>query len=821
MQSGVAGGWGQAESLLEPPVNHGPSVLPTIYEQPSSSTVHHLDQNRASAMSVDTYSEAFSDQDPQHWENPQTRNLTAAPSATGSPIPRQQHISIAEAAEAAARQQDRVSLASEARHNQEETRVPLNDYSAGLQSFMASPAPQNGSLHGLAQRDPNAPKKISTASAFAAQYEASTKRNRQPTKSPQQPAAPAKPGKVTWRDDQPLFEGARPPAPIPSDTTWVTSGGNAWSNRHRSAPDGSFINQAQLNNEAWQAELQHYRAAEQLSQKEYAARQARAMQQSQHSKHHSFPAVHPMIQQPQQQRQKRPSAQQNQSWQGWGRPEGDGESESDEGTVTGHGWGQQDQWGTTHKGGMSQGKRNERNGHAGGVGWGQTNDAWGSSGWGQEAGGARGKENTSAWGQEGDGAWSKENTGTWGQEGGGAWGKENAGAWGQEGGEAWGQENAGAWGQATGASGGAWGQAGGNDGWGQQGHQQGQKHTSNQPQHAGQQGDRHGQHPHGHQMQQGHHQMQGQQGHRVSGHVQNHHQGHSRHGHSQHGHPAMWDGDEEESEDQWGEEDETEDEDDGWGANGGAWGAKQDDWGVNGHQQPKVTFKVGGKNDISAHDRSQILNSLLKQTQSQHNPIAHGNAQQHAAAHAKKAQQHQQQLPHHQHKDLGHWEATADKGWGSIADEGEYEGNRRVHFSPKASEIWGGSPRPVPSKTLAQARQGVATTLINDASDVRFVDSRGAAFDYVSNAFFGNSRFARERIHWLFPPNKDPRVEGMLAWVQKMSFNLGTYGVRAFESFRDIGLTFTVAFSVDQIHREEGKRRTLYKHTFPTTESSS
>ncbi|KAF9563732.1 hypothetical protein CPC08DRAFT_314014 [Agrocybe pediades] len=210
MQGG-GGGWGGAESLLDPPANQGHGGLPTIYEQPSSSSFHESGQNRTPAMSVqETYSEHYSDQDPQHWDNLQNRtvNGTAAPSAAGSPVPRQQHISLAEAAEAAGRQHDRVSLASEARY-QKEDKAPLNDPSAGIQSFMASPAAQNASIRGHPLYDPKAPKQLSTASAYAAQFD--TKRNRSSSTKPghagQSPETPTKPGKVAWRDDRPLFEG--------------------------------------------------------------------------------------------------------------------------------------------------------------------------------------------------------------------------------------------------------------------------------------------------------------------------------------------------------------------------------------------------------------------------------------------------------------------------------------------------------------------------------------------------------------------------------------------------------------------------------------
>ncbi|KAF8803833.1 hypothetical protein BYT27DRAFT_7109189 [Phlegmacium glaucopus] len=84
----------------------------------------------------------------------------------------------------------------------------------------------------------------------------------------------------------------------------------------------------------------------------------------------------------------------------------------------------------------------------------------------------------------------------------------------------------------------------------------------------------------------------------------------------------------------------------------------------------------------------------------------------------------------------------------------------------------------------------MTTTPVNDPNNVRFLESRGAAFEYVTNAFFGNSRLARERIHWLFPSDKDPRVAAKLAWVQKLSYNLGTFGLIKFLQHRERGGLF-------------------------------
>ena len=189
-------------------------------------------------------------------------------------------------------------------------------------------------------------------------------------------------------------------------------------------------------------------------------------------------------------------------------------------------------------------------------------------------------------------------------------------------------------------------------------------------------------------------------------------------------------------------------------------------WGDEAQRLPKVTAAsatevVGSKNVLSAQQRSQILSNLLNETQPQ-NVKGVQSAVKHGA---------QRKLEREQ---WGTWDSRDHDS----EDEDDMDDTRRVWFSPKASELWGESPRSIPSKTLAHAQQGMTTSPVNDPNQARFLESRGAAFEYVTNAFFGNSRLARDRIHWLFPSDKDERVAAMLSWVQKLSYNLGTFGVR-------------------------------------------
>ncbi|KAJ7638553.1 hypothetical protein FB45DRAFT_786887 [Roridomyces roridus] len=101
----------------------------------------------------------------------------------------------------------------------------------------------------------------------------------------------------------------------------------------------------------------------------------------------------------------------------------------------------------------------------------------------------------------------------------------------------------------------------------------------------------------------------------------------------------------------------------------------------------------------------------------------------------------------------------------------------------------------MPSKTLAHAQQGTTTPLftgaprnkVSEGADVQFVDSKGEALKFVHQALFGKGRKAKDRIHWLFSPDKDERVSSLLHWIDLMSYNLGAYGLHRFLQSREKG----------------------------------
>jgi len=77
----------------------------------------------------------------------------------------------------------------------------------------------------------------------------------------------------------------------------------------------------------------------------------------------------------------------------------------------------------------------------------------------------------------------------------------------------------------------------------------------------------------------------------------------------------------------------------------------------------------------------------------------------------------------------------------------------------------------------------------NDTKDFAdFIESKGAAISLVAGAFFGqNSRKAKDRFHWMFPPDKDERVASLLAWIQSVSYGLGSFGLHKFLQTRERG----------------------------------
>lgn len=132
--------------------------------------------------------------------------------------------------------------------------------------------------------------------------------------------------------------------------------------------------------------------------------------------------------------------------------------------------------------------------------------------------------------------------------------------------------------------------------------------------------------------------------------------------------------------------------------------------------------------------------------------------------------------------------------WDAVEEEEDSDADDwGVPHNPSKSQksVWGSvqaeTPYTMPSKTLAHAYRGTTASLsssvvdrnkIREYTDIQFIESKGAALHPVQNALFGRKlRMARDRIHWLFSPDKDERVSSLLAWIQAMEYNLGAFGV--------------------------------------------
>ncbi|THV05485.1 hypothetical protein K435DRAFT_647184 [Dendrothele bispora CBS 962.96] len=107
----------------------------------------------------------------------------------------------------------------------------------------------------------------------------------------------------------------------------------------------------------------------------------------------------------------------------------------------------------------------------------------------------------------------------------------------------------------------------------------------------------------------------------------------------------------------------------------------------------------------------------------------------------------------------------------------------------------------MPSKTLAHAYNGTSTSLhtslprnkLSEYTNIDFQDSGGAGLAPVEHALFGRARKAKDRLHWMFPSDKDGRVDSVINWIQTVSYDLATYGLHMFLQTQERGALFTNA----------------------------
>ncbi|TDL29451.1 hypothetical protein BD410DRAFT_23185 [Rickenella mellea] len=256
----------------------------------------------------------------------------------------------------------------------------------------------------------------------------------------------------------------------------------------------------------------------------------------------------------------------------------------------------------------------------------------------------------------------------------------------------------------------------------------------------------------------------------------------------------------------WGNYDDT-----GWGAEQtGDWsnpadnwdgGGEENDWtrtaptpqysqhgqnweGAHRSKTPKVTVTspstVGARTVLSPQEHNQIFSAFFGKNKS-------GNAQPSGKTQdqkgggkkgkKKKNQQQQSKLP-------------------PMAEVDEYEmvSGDPVHdyWASNAGTSWYGPTYTMPSKTFAHATDGRPSPHSKSAGDspyleTQFVSSHGEALTLAQKALYSKERLARNRIHWMFNPEKDDRVAGLLEWIQTMSYQLAAFGLNSFLQTRERG----------------------------------
>ncbi|KAH8118350.1 hypothetical protein DFH11DRAFT_1540546 [Phellopilus nigrolimitatus] len=107
-------------------------------------------------------------------------------------------------------------------------------------------------------------------------------------------------------------------------------------------------------------------------------------------------------------------------------------------------------------------------------------------------------------------------------------------------------------------------------------------------------------------------------------------------------------------------------------------------------------------------------------------------------------------------------------------------GNDSAWFT-EATNGWDDPAHPMPSKAFALAAEGRVPATRHFRSDdynkdYRFQESQGDALRFAQRAFYSKDRLARNRIHWLFDPQKDGRVSMLLEWIQQVQYQLATFG---------------------------------------------
>ncbi|KAJ3511288.1 hypothetical protein NMY22_g15693 [Coprinellus aureogranulatus] len=156
------------------------------------------------------------------------------------------------------------------------------------------------------------------------------------------------------------------------------------------------------------------------------------------------------------------------------------------------------------------------------------------------------------------------------------------------------------------------------------------------------------------------------------------------------------------------------------------------------------------------------------------------------------------------------WKAEAqnDPGWGATGgwDGGggtwgdAIENDHKVRFAQGGggAAAWGVGNQSYTSMShtmsMAQGSHGLPVGAMHKGAaarnshmppqpaveNVKCLESGGMAFGPVTNAFFNTNRPAKDRFHWMFPPDKDDHVALTMAAIQGATYGLGALGLTKF-----------------------------------------
>ncbi|KAA1466285.1 hypothetical protein DENSPDRAFT_831093 [Dentipellis sp. KUC8613] len=83
---------------------------------------------------------------------------------------------------------------------------------------------------------------------------------------------------------------------------------------------------------------------------------------------------------------------------------------------------------------------------------------------------------------------------------------------------------------------------------------------------------------------------------------------------------------------------------------------------------------------------------------------------------------------------------------------------------------------------MASARTGMDSFV-----NMKFTDAHGEGIKFAERALFGRERKAKDRIHWQFPYDKDPKVQILMGWIEEVAPGLGAFGLNKFLQTRERG----------------------------------